>query len=378
MGGSLAGMASALRLAQLGYEPRVLDKSRFPRPKLCGEFLGPDAFPVLAQLGVLPQVEASAWGPVEKARFYNLRGEALEVHLSWMDSHAPHAMAIPRETLDTLLVTEARARGIALIKECRVLSPINANSGRFEIASEVRSPDGQVRMETFPADHVIDATGRNGRLSIGASPVPEGGRNRDVVGIQCHVRVAERWKEKDLSMFLFLKGYGGIQPIADDMANVCMLVEASLGKQMRQDFTTFIQNTIGQNPVASRMLRNAEKVGDFNTTADLNMNWHSRKSGDGLIRIGDALITVDPFTGSGMAHALQTGVLAAECLHHGIRSGWDYGAIHQHYHREYASRFKTRLQLLRLFRPALNSPGLQRVIWPLLPPFLPTLTRLFR
>lgn len=373
-------MACALRLGQLGYQPLVLDKSRFPRPKLCGEFLGPDAFPVLRQLEVWPLVEAQAWGPVEKAYFHNRQGNSVEIRLAWMNRRYPHALAMPREQLDQLLVTEARKRGILVLEERRLLSPVQAQDGQFRVTAEARGEENPPRIETYAAPFLIDATGRNGRLQLesSAAAVADTDRNRERIGIQCHVRLPERLPGKDLHMFLFPGGYGGIQPIGEDMVNVCMLAGAPLGKLLRLDFPEFVTGTIGQNPVAARMLKGGERVGPFNTTADLNLNWQRRHAHRDLIRIGDALITVDPFTGSGMAHALQTGVLAADCLHRGIQSGWNYSRIRQNYRQQYAHTFKTRLRLLRIFRPVLDSPGLQRMLWPLLSPALPTLTRLFR
>jgi flavin-dependent dehydrogenase len=379
-GGSLAGIACALRLQQLGHQPLVLEKSRFPRPKLCGEFLGPDAFPVLRQLDVWPLVEAQAWGPVEKVYFHNMQGKSLKIRLTWMDSRHPYALALPREQLDQLLMLEARKRDIQVLEERRILSPVQTQNGQFRVSAEARGEGNRPRIETCSASFLIDATGRNGRLHLesSATDVAEANRNRERIGIQCHVWLPEPSPHKDLHMFFFPGGYGGIQPIGENMINLCMLVDASMGKLLHLGFPELIAGTIGQNPVAARMLQHGERVSPFHTTADLNLNGQRRHAHRDLIRIGDALITVDPFTGSGMAHALQTGVLAADCLHQGIQAGWNYAVIRQHYHRQYARIFKTRLRLLRIFRPVLDSPGVQQMLWPLLPSALPALTRLFR
>jgi flavin-dependent dehydrogenase len=379
-GGSLAGIACALRLQQLGHQPLVLEKSRFPRPKLCGEFLGPDAFPVLQQLDVWPLIQEQAWGPVEKAYFHNRQGKSLEIRLVWMDPRQPYALALPREQLDQLLMLEARKRGIQMREERRILSPVQDQDGHFRVTAEARDQENRPRIEAYSASFLIDATGRNGRLHLESSVtnVVDTHRNRERIGIQCHIRLPEPIRGKDLHMFFFPGGYGGIQPIGETMINVCMLADAPMGKLLRLDFQEFITGTIGKNPVAARMLQHGERIGPLNTTAVLNLNGPHRHDHQDLIRIGDALVTVDPFTGSGMAHALQTGVLAADCLHRGIQAGWDYSAIRQHYRRQYARLFRTRLRLLRIFRPVLDSPGLQQMLWPLLPSALPTLTRLFR
>src|SRR5690349_17587001 len=107
-GGSLAGMACAIRLHQLGLENCVLDKSHFPRSKLCGEFLGPGALAMLHRLKLLELIQAQAFGPVKHTFFYNRQGKALKINHAWMSKKHPYGLAIPREKLDFILVSHAQ------------------------------------------------------------------------------------------------------------------------------------------------------------------------------------------------------------------------------------------------------------------------------
>ncbi len=375
-GGSLAGIACALRLKQLGHDPLVLEKSRFPRRKLCGEFLGPDGFDCMKQLGVWECVYADAFGPIENIFFHNVDGQAVQVRMQWMHRQYPYAFAIPRERLDSLLVQEARKADLTVLEEQRVLPDVQYKNRRFQVRTQHRS-DNAIQTHHFVSDWLIDATGRNGRLMINNTPDARP-TCKKTVGIQCHVRLPARVQSKDLQMFLFPGGYGGIQPISETRVNVCMLADARIGNFIHRDFQDFIQASIGQNPMAKHWLQDGVREGDFCTTADLNLDLLSPSKNNGLLRIGDAHITVDPFTGSGMAHALETGILAAETLHKAIHQKQSYQQTIHVYQDKYSRKFHRRLKLLRFFRPALSSPEIQRFLWPVLPPFLPLLTRIFR
>jgi flavin-dependent dehydrogenase len=371
-GGSLAGIACALRLKQLGHQSLVLEKHRFPRPKLCGEFLGPDAFPILEQLAIAENVLQIGYGPIEKVLFHDMRDDSLEIPLIWISKTHPYAWAIPRSQLDTVLMELARKQGIEVLEERQVHALAQQKDHHFQLL--VRQPFDTLQ-ERYTCQWLIDATGRNGRLSLPGNSQSRPA-NRELVGIQCHLQISSRFLNSHLRMFLFPGGYGGLQPLGENIANLCLLVDSALAKSLHGTFATFIQETIGQNPVAARWLNDATRLTGFQTTADINLD--PLPEPGGILRIGDAHVTVDPFTGSGMAHALETGVLAAECLHQTIQANEQYDALLQRYQQTYRQRFKRRLDLMHFCRPALNSSGIRRILWPLLPPVLPSLARMLR
>jgi len=393
LGGSLAGLACSIRLRQLGYDPLVLEKSNFPRRKLCGEFLGPDALHALQTLGILEKIQAMAFGPVEQTIFYDRQGRGIKVRHAWIDSHYPYGLALSRERLDDALAVYARAIGVEILEGCRVVSPIietDDETQKFHIKTHKNALADALENPVYFSRYLVDATGRSGKLVLtnGNNKKPRrtlasNSSYKKRVGIQCHATLQKKFEKKDLSMFLFSGGYGGIQPISDRAINICMLLDAHLSKMMHLSFSEFLAATIGQNPIAEELLRNAEQATDFCTTADVNL-WGEDTLGvestetSGLLRIGDACVTVDPFTGSGMAHALETGLMAAQSIHLCVRDNWTDEQLGQHYQRQYQLRFKARLNWMRYCRPWLEKQWLQQLIWPVLPPVMPWLARNLR
>ena len=107
VGGSLAGSAAAAALARGGAAVVVLEKSRFPRPKICGSFLSHDAVPVLERMGALAPIKAA--GAETIGRFTLVRPEGKSVE---GDLPTP-VLSISRERLDTIVAAAAAHAGAA-------------------------------------------------------------------------------------------------------------------------------------------------------------------------------------------------------------------------------------------------------------------------
>jgi 2-polyprenyl-6-methoxyphenol hydroxylase-like FAD-dependent oxidoreductase len=111
VGGGPAGATTAALLARAGRHVVIADRARFPRPKACAEFLSPQAARILDRLGVLGEVERAS-----HARLTGLMVRAPSgcvVRGNYVASHGfrafrEHAFALPRTTLDPILLDRAR------------------------------------------------------------------------------------------------------------------------------------------------------------------------------------------------------------------------------------------------------------------------------
>ena len=70
VGSGPAGSAAAHYLAIAGYDVILIDRCKFPRDKICGDFVSPVAQNELAQLGITRTLEFKSANQITKASVY--------------------------------------------------------------------------------------------------------------------------------------------------------------------------------------------------------------------------------------------------------------------------------------------------------------------
>jgi len=265
IGGGPAGSAAAITAVQCGASTVLYEQSRFPRHKVCGEYLSPEIVPLLAGLGVLDGVTA--------ANPHRLVALKLHFPRNSKTVRLPEsAWGFSRYALDALLL------------------------GRVaDVRQERRAPAG--------GDVV--ATGRR------ASNVPRGNRE---FGFKAHFRGP---KTDTIELFFFDGCYTGVNGIEDGLTNVCGLgpesVLARYGFQPDELIRAF--------PALCERVAPLERVMDWHTTGPLA--YVQRDSPERYLA-GDALSFIDPFTGSGILSALISGMSAGRSAALGEPPGKHY------------------------------------------------------
>ena len=304
VGAGPAGSVAAATLASAGVSVRLLDRARFPRPKLCGDTLNPGAFAVLQQL------EAAGLSSGFCAR---LRARALPIDgmtVSGPDGTAVAAqypahvrgLSISRSELDLMLVERAAACGVDIVEGVRADAPL-VEQGRV---TGVRLPAAAGK--TWRARVVIIADGRGSRLAsaLKLSRLARRPRRWAFGGYFSGVAAVAGCGE----MHLRDDGYIGVSPLPDGLTNVCVvrtLTSPSAGRWCQQ---TVIRETVAADRwlrdrfVSARLESPVMALGPLAVDA-------SGAGIPGALLAGDAAGFVDPMTGDGLRFALRGGVLAA-------------------------------------------------------------------
>jgi Dehydrogenases (flavoproteins) len=159
VGAGPAGAASAILLAERGWSVTLLDKAAFPRPKICGEYLSPEAARVLDRLAVLKAVDQAGAQPLRGMKIVAPDGTVLEglypTSGPWR-GYRDHALAIPREVLDRILVDRARGLPVDVLERHRVTGLLHQAGS----VAGVTAQDEDGRDLRIPARLVIGADGR--------------------------------------------------------------------------------------------------------------------------------------------------------------------------------------------------------------------------
>ena len=315
VGAGPAGSSTAHYLAMAGLRVLLLEKSAFPRDKVCGDGLTPRAVAELVRMGV----DTSGW-----ARNTGLRavGGGHTIELPWPETASlPNfGLACPRAELDAALAAKAQESGAVLRENVTVVGPIlHERSGRV---IGVKAKSAEREPLAFKAPVVVDAGGVSARLATAvgrekAMNRPMGvayrtyfrsGRSADSV-MESHL---ELWKGKPGKSDL-MPGYGWIFPLAGGIVNVGLGSLSSTAKATGLDYRGMFKAWMANAP-SGWGFTEENQVGRLRGAALPMAFIREPHDADGLLLVGDAGGMVSPFNGEGIAYALQAGRLAADAI----------------------------------------------------------------
>ncbi len=297
VGAGPAGSTCAAFCAQAGLRTLLIEKSIFPREKVCGDCLNPGCWPILERLDIAERVLAEPHSVLADVEFISPRGRSLRIPL---DPSRRGEVAIKRSLLDALLLRRAREAG-AVIHEGVTLTSV-------ECGWRLRTS-----ADTFEARILVGADGRNSTVArlLGLLPAP----TRDRVGLQTHLPAPLDFGER-VAMYFFPVGYCGVASVGDAQVNVCLVSRP----QHLDDLKAW---TTGHFDVAPN--HPWRTITPLARTALSPAHPH-------LLFAGDSARVVEPFTGEGIYYALASGELAA---HHIISGDLScYAAAHAGLYRD--------------------------------------------
>jgi 2-polyprenyl-6-methoxyphenol hydroxylase-like FAD-dependent oxidoreductase len=309
VGGGPAGSAAAISALLNGAQVRIVEKSRLPRHKVCGEFLSPEVAGLLERLGCLDGLLA----------LHPARIRRLVLHFGNREKRSKlveTGFGLSRFALDGFLFAEAVASGAIPVRETWVAAR-ERRTGQTPEARETK---------------LILAAGRK-------SVAPRGER---LFGFKAHFTGPV---DDSVELFFFDGCYVGVSPVEQGMTNICGLAPES------------VLRACGFQP--DELVLRCRALGSRLRPLSRNMPWmtvgplvYSRTiegapESESIYRAGDALGFTDPFTGSGMLSAILTGSLAGQAAARDIPASI--------YLRDCRRALKTSLRISALFRAVLAS-----------------------
>lgn len=309
VGAGPAGATAANYLASAGRRVLLLDKSRFPREKICGDGLIPDALNGLRALGLYEEV-CDAGFRVNRLVIMSPSGIRVEV--------PAECVTLKRAVLDKLIVERAIATGTVF----RV-GTVTAVDGDEPDGVRVHSTDAAVALR---GRVVLIATGADIALLDRLGVVTH--RKHSAVALRCYVKAAADLDELVVSFDRAVApGYAWIFPLGHREYNVGCGVfsggKSLTGVNLREAFSRFITKT----SVARRLMSNGRIISPLKG-ARLRSDLGGAVSGAGgrILPIGEALGSTYPFTGEGIGKAIETGAVAAERIEDALASE-DFGQL---------------------------------------------------
>ena len=362
VGAGPAGATTAFYLAQSGLDVLLLEKSRFPREKVCGDGLTPRAVKSLIGMGISVS-EQDGWVRNKGLRVIGA-GQRLELAWPELSSYPGFGLVRTRHDLDEALARRAQQAGARLIEGITVTGPVrHERTGR--ITGVVARPDGG-EDRRYSARVVVAADGNSSRLSVSM-----GLRKRDDRPLGVAVRTyykSPRHNDDYLESWLdlwdgdrLLPGYGWIFGMGDGTSNIGLGLLNTSAAFGHTDYHALLRKWLKAMPAEwgfteenrTAPIRGAALPMGFNRTP----HYHQ-----GLLLAGDAGGLVNPFNGEGIAYAMESGEILARTITQALARGrgTETERVLAGYPHALSQEYGGYYTLGRVFVKLIGKPGLMR------------------
>jgi flavin-dependent dehydrogenase len=367
VGAGPSGASLAIRLAKNDFKVILIEREKFPRHKLCGEFISPECLAHFHELGVLDSMLAAGGERITQTVFYAPNGRNVSIPSEWFGNR-DGALSLSRAEMDLRLMEKAKEVGVQVYDETQTVGLLYENEKVSGV--KVKSKDGQMR--EIAADLIVDATGRanvlgklaekfkvqSSKLKVLKIQNPKSKIQNRLVGFKTHLENVNLEKGR-CEIYFFRGGYGGLSRVENGLANHCFLVKADLVKEFGGNADKIVEKVIFENRRARKTLQDAAPVLDWLAVSVDGFGVKNLNPAENLFSVGDSAAFIDPFTGSGMLMALESAGILAQVV---AENRYAPQKIAEIYRVLYRRKFQKRLRVCAFMRRAAFMPNLAAVL----------------
>ncbi len=313
VGAGPSGSTTSYYLAQAGLKVLLLEKTQFPREKVCGDGLTPRSVKQLLDMGIEP-TEENGW--IKNKGLRIIAGKhRLELQWPELESFPNYGLIRTRQDFDEILANRAKSAGVDLRENTRVLGPIRDDVTGRVIGVNAKNNDGNI---SYRAPFVVAADGVSARMALALGLQRREDRPMGVAVRTYYKspRTNDDYMESWLELWdgdKLLPGYGWIFGVGDGTSNVGLGILDSSPAFQSIDYKDLLKKWLEQTP-HEWGYRDENMVGEIRGAA-LPMGFNRQPFyTQGLILVGDSGGMVNPFNGEGIAYAMESGKVAAEVI----------------------------------------------------------------
>ncbi len=322
IGGGLAGLTSAIHLAKQNIDVILVEKHRYPRHKVCGEYISNEVLTYLEFLGI--EIFKHKAKKISRFRLTHQNGASIEQKLPL------GGFGISRYAIDELLAEKALELGVEIrFQEAKSIAFKNE---KFEVYTQ----DGPIQADFVIAAHgkraVLDKTLDRNFIST----------KTPWIGIKAHYK-SDNFDANLVELHNFLGGYCGLSMVENGHINLCYLVHQKEFKTYNS-ITEFNEKALTINPYLREFLRDSNPT--FEKHIGIAQIFFQNKPTveQHILFAGDAAGLIHPLCGNGMAMAIHSAKLLSEEIETYYSStGYSRENVEKNYAQKWEKTFRKRL-----------------------------------
>ena len=332
IGAGPAGTTAALYANQLGLKTIIVDKSTFPRDKICGDALSGKSIRYIKELGFLDEISKLNGSSIKRIIFGSPNHKEFTINLN-NPHHSFHAgnidegYVIPRKTYDNFLFEKAQE--ITEIRQAFKFSDLLKRNGKI---IGIKGTQNKQIQEIY-APIILGCDGAKSALLRKLGLYNEKSKNT-TVAIRCYYKGIKDLTDQIELHFIkeILPGYFWLFPAGDDIANVGIGLSKNQAKKNEHTLSEILDQVTNSKHFKNRFSNSKKLENPKGWSLPLG-RIKRQNHGDGFMLLGDAAGLIDPFSGEGIGNAMASAKFAISVCAEAIKKKDFSKKIFSKYHK---------------------------------------------
>lgn len=341
IGGGLAGLTAAIHLSKIGFQVIVIEKNKFPKHKVCGEYISNEVLTYLNWLDLkIANLQPTA---ITKLEFSTVNGKMIKTILPL------GGFGISRYTLDEYLYTKAIINGCKIIQD--TVETIVFEKEVFTINTTNKT--------VLKSEIVIGAFGKRSDIDLKLS------RNfiqKKSPWLAVKAHYSGSFPNDLVGLHNFKGGYCGVSKVENDVINICYLTDYETFKKYK-NIEEYQNKVVSQNPYLKSIFSNSKLLFEKPLTIS-QISFEKKQAVENhILMIGDTAGLIHPLCGNGMAMAIHNAKIVSELVekyfNNEIKSR---NELEEKYVQEWNFNFRKRIKMGRFLSNLLRKQKLSRAL----------------